>query len=171
LLGAPYLALEHYRIMGIKQVQHDTLSHFILSRASTFSLASTGDLTLATECLESTQIYISNSQETSDFVVRAFTAEKYSQIPEFIIFEDRLDNSLQRDIVKMEHLRMRISHELITSDIIDMELIELKFIFDRIHHDNRDFDIIANYQPRLSDSIQLQTLLFDKNGMAGYGHS
>jgi N-terminal acetyltransferase B complex non-catalytic subunit len=34
-------------------------------------------------------------------------------------------------MVKMEHVRMRISHELISSDIIDMELIELKFIFDR----------------------------------------
>ncbi|GLB34889.1 putative N-acetyltransferase B complex (NatB) non catalytic subunit [Lyophyllum shimeji] len=168
LLGAPSLALEHYRTLGIKQVQHDTLSHFILSRASTFSLASTGDLTLATECLESTQIYISNSQETSDFVVRAFTAEKYSQIPEFIVFEDRLDNSLQRDIVKMEHLRMRISHEPINSDIIDMELIELKFIFDRTHHDNRDFDIIANYQPRSSDSIHLQTLLFGKQESLGW---
>jgi N-terminal acetyltransferase B complex non-catalytic subunit len=85
--------------MQIKQVQHDTLSHLILSRSSTFSLAATGDLTLATECLESTQIYLSNSQEvnslslndsllihgtivfqTGDFVVRAFTAEKYSQV-------------------------------------------------------------------------------------------
>jgi len=62
-LGAPALALEHYRTMQIKQVQHDTLSHLILSRATAFSLASIGDLTLATECLESTQIYVSNSQE------------------------------------------------------------------------------------------------------------
>jgi len=63
ITGAPSLALEHYRAMNIKQVQHDTLSHLILSHASVFSLASTGDLTLATECLESTQIYLSNSQE------------------------------------------------------------------------------------------------------------
>jgi N-terminal acetyltransferase B complex non-catalytic subunit len=63
ILGAPSLALEHYRAMNIKQVQHDTLSHLILSRASTFSLAATGDLTLASECLESTQVYLSNSQE------------------------------------------------------------------------------------------------------------
>jgi len=61
--GAPSSALEHYRAMHIKQVQHDTLSHLILSRASTFSLAATGDLTLASECLESTQIYLSNAQE------------------------------------------------------------------------------------------------------------
>ncbi|KAF9484719.1 hypothetical protein BDN70DRAFT_825243 [Pholiota conissans] len=162
LLGAPALALEHYRAMQIKQIQQDTLSHLILSRASTFSLASTGDLTLASECLESTNIYLSNSQETGDFVVRAFTAEKYSQIPEFIIFEEQLDNSLQRDTVKIEHVRMRLTHELISSDIIDMELIELKFIFDRTHFDNRDFSIIPNYQPKVSQGLDEQTLLFDK---------
>jgi len=31
----------------------------------------------------------------------------------------------------MEHVRMRVTHEPVNSDLIDMELIELKFIFDR----------------------------------------
>ena len=53
------------------------------------------------------------------------------QIPGFIDFEDRLDNSLARDTVKIEHVRMRIAHEQITTDLIDLELIELKFIFNR----------------------------------------
>lgn len=63
LLGASSLAIEHYRALQVKQVQNDTLSHFILSRASNFSLASSGDLTLSSECLESAQIYLANSQE------------------------------------------------------------------------------------------------------------
>jgi N-terminal acetyltransferase B complex non-catalytic subunit len=62
-LGAPSAALEHYRVLQIKQIQHDTLSHLILSRALTYSLASIGDLSLSSECLEATQIYLSNSQE------------------------------------------------------------------------------------------------------------
>jgi N-terminal acetyltransferase B complex non-catalytic subunit len=53
------------------------------------------------------------------------------QIPELVVFEERLDNSLQRDLVKIEHVRLRISHEPITPELVDMELIELKFIFDR----------------------------------------
>ena len=65
LLGAPSLAIEHYRGIKVKQVQNDTLSHFILSRASTFSLSSMGDLTFTTECLESSRIYLSNSEEVS----------------------------------------------------------------------------------------------------------
>lgn len=63
------MALEHYRIMQIKQVQHDTLSHFILSRSSMFSLAASGDLTFATECLESSQIYLSNTQDVGPSVL------------------------------------------------------------------------------------------------------
>ncbi|KAJ7685258.1 actin cytoskeleton organization protein [Mycena polygramma] len=168
LLGAPSMALEHYRIMQIKQVQLDTLSHFILSRSSMFSLAASGDLTLATECLESSQIYLSNTQDTGEYIARAFTGEKYSQIPEFIIFEDRLENSVQRDLIKVEHLRMRLTHEAISSDLIDMELIELKFIFDRLHHDNRDFEILADYQPRSGEKFNEQTLLFGKPEGSGW---
>ncbi|EIW60342.1 actin cytoskeleton organization protein [Trametes versicolor FP-101664 SS1] len=171
LLGAPALALEHYRAINVKQVQNDTLSHFILSRASTFSLSSVGDLTYTSECLESSRIYLSNSEETAEFIVRAFSGEKYSQLPDFIEFEDRLDNSLQRDLVKMEHVRMRIAHEPINSELVDMELIELKFIFDRaikVHHDNRDFDILANYQPRGVASFNQQTEFLGKTPSLGW---
>ncbi|KAG6336410.1 hypothetical protein ID866_2683 [Astraeus odoratus] len=160
ILGAPALALDHYRAMNVKRVQNDTLSHLVLSRALTFSLAATGDLTYPTECLESSQIYLANAQETSDFVVRAFTSERYTQIPEFIEFEDRLENSLQRDVVKLEHVRMRLTHEQLHTDIIDMELIELKFIFDRLHQDNRDFVILPNYQPACRPTFNEQSLMF-----------
>ncbi|KAJ3537583.1 hypothetical protein NM688_g6661 [Phlebia brevispora] len=162
LLGAPSLALEHYRLLNAKQIQTDTVSHLILSRCSTFSLSSLGDLTYSNECMEASQIYLGNSQDTADFIVRAFVSEKYSQIPDFVALEDRLDNSLQRDIMKMEHVRMRVAHEPVTSDLVDMELIELKFIFDRLHFDNRDFDILPNYQPRIQPSFHEQTVLFGK---------
>lgn len=101
------------------------------------------------------------------------------QIPELVVFEERLDNSLQRDLVKIEHVRLRISHEPITAELVDMELIELKFIFDRRrsfleqrrrlslilmpeHHDNRDLGILPNYQPRGQPSFLSQTTLFGR---------
>lgn len=62
-IGAPAQALEHYRALRVKQVQNETLSHFILSRTSLFSSAAVGDLTFASECLEANQIYLNNSQE------------------------------------------------------------------------------------------------------------
>lgn len=67
--GAPSPALEHYRALNPKQIQNDTLSHLILSRASTFSLAATGDLTYSSECGESSQIYIANSSEVCTHVL------------------------------------------------------------------------------------------------------
>lgn len=168
LLGAPSLALDHYRAINIKQVQNDTLSHFLLTRALTFSLSATGDLTYPSECIESSQIYVSNSQDTPDFIIRAFTSEKYSQVPEFVSFDDRLENSLQRDVVKLEHVRMRMTHEPINSDLIDMELIELKFVFDRFHHDNRDFGMLPNYQPACQPSLNDQTLMFGNSTGQGW---
>ena len=39
--------------------------------------------------------------------------------------------------MKIEHVRMRIAHEQISTDLIDLELIELKFIFNR-----RTFDLL-----------------------------
>ncbi|KIJ41164.1 hypothetical protein M422DRAFT_31798, partial [Sphaerobolus stellatus SS14] len=158
LLAAPGLALDHYRTLNPRQMQTDTLSHLILSRAATFSLASIGDLTMPNECLEASQIYTSNSSETAEMIARAFSHEKYSQVQDFILFEDRLDNSLQRDLTKMEHVRMRLTHEPAVPETIDVELLEFRFIFDRIHHDNRDFTILPNHQPR-GQSFDQQTVL------------
>lgn len=33
--------------------------------------------------------------------------------------------------MKVEHVRMRVAHEPLNAELVDMELIELKFIFDR----------------------------------------
>ena len=66
--GAPSSALEHYRGLNLKQIQNDTLSYLVLSRASTFSSATIGDLTYTTECGESSQIYVANSSEVDRFI-------------------------------------------------------------------------------------------------------
>jgi N-terminal acetyltransferase B complex non-catalytic subunit len=160
VLAAPSQALEHYRALRVKQIQNDTLSHYILTRCSTFSLGGTGDLTFATECLEASNIYINNSHETADYTARAFVLEKYSQIPEFVEFEDKLDCSLHRDIIKIEHMRMRYGHEIMVSEVVDMELIELKSVLERYHHDNRDFGVIPSYQPKSQPTFFQQTRLF-----------
>lgn len=36
--------------------------------------------------------------------------------------------------MKVEHVRMRVAHEPLNAELVDMELIELKFIFDRSMH-------------------------------------
>ena len=132
--------------------------------------------------------------QTAEMIARAFQHEKYSQVrpvtivlytftkgwrlkvQDFILFEDRLDNSLQRDLTKMEHVRMRLTHEPAVPETIDVELLEFKFIFDRstpgftaevfqltyditpVHHDNRDFSILPDHQPK-GQSFDLQTVI------------
>lgn len=76
-------------------------------------------------------IYIREVQSGQIFTLLCFRDSYPLQIPEFVSFDDKLENSLQRDVVKLEHVRMRMTHEPINSDLIDMELIELKFVFDR----------------------------------------
>lgn len=75
---------------------------------------------------------------------------------------------------------MRITHEPLSQDLFDVELIELKFSFDRRmlcwllpitrifnaipgHHDNRDFDVMPNYQPLCQPSFEEQTRLFGQD--------
>lgn len=70
LLGAPSLALEHYRKLGIKQVQHDSMFHFVQTRCSAFSLAAMGDLTYLQECTEASNIYIANTSEVGASEIR-----------------------------------------------------------------------------------------------------
>ena len=44
------------------------------------------------------------------------------KIENFIEFEDRLDNSLARDVIKLEHVRMRMTFEpIMVGDLVDME--------------------------------------------------
>lgn len=70
LLAAPQLAHQHYSMSNLKSIQFDTLSHHVLSRASTFSLSSIGDLTLVNECVESSQIYTVSGVDVSCFPFR-----------------------------------------------------------------------------------------------------
>ncbi|KAH7096936.1 N-acetyltransferase B complex non catalytic subunit-domain-containing protein [Auriculariales sp. MPI-PUGE-AT-0066] len=160
LLGAGgQLAVKHWRLLGAKQVQTDTLGHYILDRASTFSLTANGDLTVLAEGMESAQIYLANSMETPEQLVRAFQFEKYSQITDFMTFQDRLENSLQRDIGIVDVVRMRLAHDGILTEI---DIGDLKGAFDRVseRYDNRDFSVLPTFQPVDGPTFDVQTQLF-----------
>ncbi len=64
-------------------------------------------------------------------VIKAFQFEKYTQVEEFITLEDRIEGSIQRDLTKMEHVRMRLTHEAVNVNLIDTELLEMKFLLER----------------------------------------
>ncbi|KDN48980.1 hypothetical protein RSAG8_02333, partial [Rhizoctonia solani AG-8 WAC10335] len=163
LIGAPTLAHEHYKGLRAKQTQHDTLSYLVLARASTFCLA--GNSELVGECIESSQIYTANVQETPELVARAFLGEKFAQIPNFVEFEEKLECSLQRDLTKMEHTRMRLGFEAQAVESLVLELQDLQLTIVRAHHDNRDTSVIPNYQPR-GQNIVDQTSMGPSPGLS-----
>lgn len=40
------------------------------------------------------------------------------QVAEFLDFEERIENSVQRDLIRVEHLRMMMAHEVLnTTDL------------------------------------------------------
>jgi N-terminal acetyltransferase B complex non-catalytic subunit len=57
--------IQYYRLENLKSIQLDTLSHHVLSRASTLSMLRVGDLTLINECVESSQIHSVNGVDVS----------------------------------------------------------------------------------------------------------
>ncbi|EJU05253.1 hypothetical protein DACRYDRAFT_19822 [Dacryopinax primogenitus] len=151
LLGASSLCLDHYRETNVRTVQHDTLSWLVLNRATTFSTCASGDISYLTECLEASAIYADNWTETGEMITKAFQYEKYSQIPDFLNFEELIENSLQRDLIRIEHLRMTLTHELLNNVEmlgIPQEIQDLDLNLQRKSNpDNRDFSVIPNMQP------------------------
>lgn len=61
--GAQPLALKHYKHLRIRSLQHETLSHFIMDRVTSWSCANDGDLRMIHEALEASQIYQDNTLE------------------------------------------------------------------------------------------------------------
>lgn len=48
------------------------------------------------------------------------------QVPNFVEFEERLECSLQRDLTKMEHTRMRLGFEAQAAESLVLELQDLQ---------------------------------------------
>ena len=50
------------------------------------------------------------------------------------ILDDRLDNSFQRELTKMEHLRMKVLYDGLSVESVEIELVELRYMFNRGAH-------------------------------------
>jgi N-terminal acetyltransferase B complex non-catalytic subunit len=79
--------------LSIKQIQHDTLSHIVLSRISTL----TTDNEVLQQIAIARTIYASNEDETPPQIYQAFIEETYHNIPDFWDLWMRLRHSLTRN--------------------------------------------------------------------------
>ncbi|KAG0265354.1 N-alpha-acetyltransferase 25, NatB auxiliary subunit [Mortierella polycephala] len=159
LLGAFHCATAIYNTMGIKHVQHDTLSHFITDRATSFGLFQDAMMQL----YEAHAIYHSNEAETPEMILQAYKYSTFSKMQEFIEFQSRLENSLQKMIADRELIRLEFLKEDSVSRAIawlqELEIVNLKyddqFCSSRI--DNRDTSVMLNWNPKGSPSVEALT--------------
>ncbi|KAH8108583.1 hypothetical protein DFH11DRAFT_1548918 [Phellopilus nigrolimitatus] len=107
------LVLAAQTFVGLWGAQICSAAHCAVDRVATLPSSQSCDLTLTQECVEASQFYFTSSSKISEVIVRAFVSEKY----------------LQHDLVKIEHMRMRLAHEGPSTELADTELIDLKFIF------------------------------------------
>ncbi|KAI9704283.1 MAG: hypothetical protein M1836_007144 [Candelina mexicana] len=164
ILGAPSLAMEVYPRLSIKQIQNDTLSYNLLTRLSTlhpFPITSSGTTLSGDDrdpmvCLgKSSQIYRRAKSQMQDMVRLALEQGSYSQIPKFLDFEDKVDNSIckfmweseRRRIARLVQPRNKMSSRGNDSDYLDCKL-----------SDNRDYDVMLNFEadglPRFEEYLR-----------------
>ncbi|KAF9576942.1 N-alpha-acetyltransferase 25, NatB auxiliary subunit [Mortierella alpina] len=159
LLGAFNCATNIYNTMGIKHVQHDTLSHFITDRASSFGLFNEA----LTQLYSAHEIYHSNEAETPEMILQAYKYCTFSKMQEFIEFQSRLENSLQKMIADREMIRLEFMKEDSVSRAIawlqELEITNLRYDdeFCQSRIDNRDTSVMLNWNPRDSPSVEVLT--------------
>ncbi|GJN88621.1 hypothetical protein Rhopal_001587-T1 [Rhodotorula paludigena] len=163
-LGASSLSLAHYRPFGVKNIQHDTLSHLVLARGATFAIeggaqkeAGVFETVLVTEGW-----YGSGRREAREMVVKALDCNAYSKVEDFTEFRQRLDRSLQGGLVALEALRMRVLRGQLDADGVDEAIGRLEQLVATAqdsYSDNRDYKTLPNYQRKGSVSIWEQAEL------------
>ncbi|KAF8416699.1 N-acetyltransferase B complex non catalytic subunit-domain-containing protein [Tirmania nivea] len=158
LIGAPYLAAssEVWGRLNVKQIQTDTLGHWLLTRGSTIfpgQINGNADLTSGTDlvrhlnrCL---RIYDLNRKQTPDMTVMALDRGTYGQILEFVEFGRRLEGSVQRGMYEIDKRRAeRLRGGAGAGEEVALWCKEdmLRVPEEGEVVDNRDFVVLANFE-------------------------
>lgn len=158
LVGAPYLAAsnEVWGRLNVKQIQTDTLGHWLFTRGSTtfpLQLSVKADSSMEADFVnhlsKSLRIYDANRKQTPDMVVLALDRGTYGQITEFVEFGRRLEGSLARGVYEIdkrrsERLRGGAGGENGVSGPWKADMLGVPGTGDVI--DNRDFTVLANFE-------------------------
>ncbi|RKO83343.1 N-acetyltransferase B complex non catalytic subunit-domain-containing protein, partial [Blyttiomyces helicus] len=158
-IGVYKRPLELATSMQIKQVQHDTLSYLFSDDIEFFGCPEQALAVL----MNALTIYASNERETPEMIVKAFKHATFSKIPEFIVFRDRLRNSIQRAIATRQAIRVEILRRIedrgsLTDYLEGLDPSKLDYTgvanpcdeYIGALLDNRDQSILASWTPSSS---------------------
>ncbi|KAI5812471.1 N-acetyltransferase B complex non catalytic subunit-domain-containing protein [Pyronema omphalodes] len=136
LIGAVGCAFDVYPRLNIKQVQNDTLAHYLLTRVS--SLLPT-DARSAALLRDAGGIYESSRVQTPKMLQLAFEKGGYSRMMGFIEFSERIEGSVCRSMWEIELRRLA---RLSPGYPEDVEVTEVGYK-DTVS-DNRDFAVVVD---------------------------
>jgi len=136
LLGAIGSAIDVYPRLNIKQIQHDTLSHFLLTRISTLL---PNDARTPSYLHDALGIYESSRTQTPSMLQLAFERGGYAQMMGFLEFSERVEGSVCRTMWEIELRRLaRIVSGLPEQDA------PAEVGYKGAVWDNRDFAVISD---------------------------
>ncbi|KAF8539658.1 N-acetyltransferase B complex non catalytic subunit-domain-containing protein [Trichophaea hybrida] len=136
LIGAIGSALDIYPRLNIKQIQNDTLSHFMLTRISALL---PNDARTASFLSDAGGIYESSRTQTPNMLQLAFERGGYSQMMGFLEFSERVAGSVCRSMYEVEIRRLaRLSPGYPDSGTVT-EVGHKGTVWD-----NRDFSVVVD---------------------------
>ncbi|PWW76161.1 hypothetical protein C7212DRAFT_363414 [Tuber magnatum] len=138
LLGAIPLAMEIYPRLNIKQIQNDTLAHFLLTRISALHPSSNRTEPLLKEALK---IYETSRIQTPGMLVLAYERGSYAQMMGFVEFAGRVSGSVCRGMWEIERRRLARLRPSLAAQQKNGELIRDD---DENIWDNRDFGVVIS---------------------------
>lgn len=153
LLGAIPLAIEVYPRLNIKQIQNDTLSHFLLTRISTVL---PNERKVEVILNEAGRIYESSGAQTPNMLVLAFERGGYAQMMGFLEFSERVAGSVCRSMWEIERRRLdrlRGYTTSVTGKVDDAETLDTVLKDDATIWDNRDFGVVVNCETEHPPSL------------------
>lgn len=148
LINAPSLALQVYKDLKIKMIQHDTLSYKLTLEPTVGNL---------NEFIQIFRFYLTSDSELSAYVNNAFKDDLYTKLDDFLRFGERLSRSLSRHLLTVSILKCA---RMLNNDYYNYFYKELKstkaeiLSEDFTLHDNRDFSSDYNFGVN-SESLQI----------------
>lgn len=166
LIASPQLALDHNNSLRIQSIQQDTLSHWTCSRLSTFCAASDGDMTCLNIIPNTNHPFLGfwgeGERESNEMILKLFKQGTYSYLEDFITFANRIKQSLNKQLLKTENIRMKVLRDKLESDEIKDMLTELRNVKIDTLVDNRDYQLLPEWQS-IGESVYEQTSIFTMN--------
>lgn len=138
LLGASSLALQHYKLLKIRAIQFDTLSHVVITRGATFATAGGigTDHGILGEIVPVDQYRMKFKEDCGDMCVKVINEEVYSKVEDYELFRDRIERSFTRFQASLELFRTLLTRGTYDINSLNDVLLQVRFL---LEHESCEF--------------------------------